>query len=127
MWFTVEINNASITLANSNGTISWNSNRTREWIEGYSSMLNPFDDKYLISGSVTGNGVSGNPFSLNITDELLVDLGCLLSSPCIITNGETIFSPNGYSDRIINYGGSLCDCNIEVMINGIAYPLVISN
>ena len=36
-------------------------------------------------------------------------------------------SPNGYSERIINYGDSLCDCNVDVILNETTYPIVISN
>ena len=50
---------------------------------------------------------------MKITDPLTIDLGCLLDGECIVKNGEARISPSGYSDRIINYGDSICDCNIE--------------
>jgi hypothetical protein len=61
---------------------------------------------------------------MTITEPLQVDLGCLPS--CIIKSGEAKISPTGYADRIINYGDSICDCNIDITINGTTYPIVIN-
>ena len=124
MWFTIEVNNASITTTN--GTINWESNRIREWVNGQNTY-NIDDDRYKITGSANGNGVNGNPFTMTILDPLNADLGCLSSSSCIIKSGTAKISPSGYPDRIINYGDSLCDCNVDVIINGTTYPLVIGN
>ena len=124
MWFTIEVNNANITTTN--GTINWESNRIREWVNGQNTY-NIDDDRYQITGSANGNGVNGNAFTMTILDPLNVDLGCLSSSSCIIKSGTAKISPSGYPDRIINYGDSLCDCNVDVIINGTTYPLVIGN
>ena len=64
MWFTVDINNASITT--SNGTINWNSNRVKEWISGENTYLDISDDRYKITGTANGNGVNGNDFTMTI-------------------------------------------------------------
>jgi hypothetical protein len=120
--FKIEVNNASINTTN--GTINWNSNRKRVWVNG-SETYTINDDKYKITGSASGNGANGNSFTMDITDTLNVDLGCLPS--CIITSGTAKVSPNSYSDRIINYGDSICDCNFDVIINGITYPIVVGN
>ena len=124
LWFTIIVNNASITTTN--GTINWQSNRIREWVNGQNTY-NIDDDRYKITGSANGNGVNGNPFTMTILDPLNVDLGCLSSSSCIIKSGTAKISPSGYADRIINYGDSLCDCNVDVIINGTTYPVVIGN
>jgi hypothetical protein len=123
MWFTIEVNNASI--GTSNGTINWGSNRVREWVNGQNTYFDISDDGYNITGTSSGNGVNGNAFTMTITDTLNVDLGCLPS--CIIKSGTAKISPNDYVDRIINYGDSLCDCNVDVLINGTTYPIVIEN
>ena len=122
MWFTIEVNDASINT--SNGTINWESLREREWVGGITTFFNIFDDSYSITGSANGNGVNGNSFTMTITEPLQVDLGCLPS--CIIKSGNAKISPTGYADRIINYGDSICDCNIDVTINGTTYPIVIN-
>ena len=121
--FSIEIIGASIT---GNGTINWESSRTREWISGYNTFANPFDDKYVVSGSANGNSSSGQEFDINITRDLLVDLSCLNSNSCIITSGEAELIPNGFSTRIINYGDSICDCNYSVTLNGTEYFVVVN-
>ena len=123
MWFTIDINNASITT--SNGTINWESNIVKEWISGENTYLDITDDRYKITGTASGNGVNGNAFTMTIVDTLNIDLDCLPS--CIIKSGSAKISPNGYSERIINYGDSLCDCNVDVILNETTYPIVISN
>jgi len=122
MWFTIEVNNASI--GTNNGTINWNANRTREWVSGSATYYDISDDQYKITGAANGIGVNNNNFSMEITDTLNIDLGCLPS--CVIKSGEAKIIPNGYADRIINYGDSLCDCNFDITINGNTYPIVIN-
>ena len=123
MWFTIQINNAKI--STNNGTINWNSTRIREWVSGDATYYDISDDKYKITGSANGIGVNNNSFNVEITDTLNIDLGCLPF--CVIKSGEIEVIPNGYSNRIINYGDSLCDCNFNVTINEITYPIVVGN
>ena len=122
MWFTIEVNNASINTTN--GTINWESSRVREWVSGQNTYFNISDDRYMITGNASGNSVNGNAFTMEITDALEVDLGCLPT--CVIKSGKAKISPNGYADRIINYGDSICDCNFDVTINGTTYPIVVN-
>jgi hypothetical protein len=123
VWFIIDINNASIMTAN--GLINWQSNRVREWLDGENTYFDLSDDRYKITGTASGNGVNGNAFTMIITDTLNLDLGCL--PYCVIKSGTAKISPNGYADRIINYGDSLCDCNIDVIINESTYPIVMEN
>ena len=122
MCFTIEVNNASI--ATNNGTINWNANQTREWVNGNATYGVIEDDQYKITGSANGIGVNNNSFTVEITDTLDVDLGCLPS--CVIKRGKAKITPNGYADRIINYGDAICDCNFDVTINGTTYPIVVN-
>ena len=122
MWFTIAVNNASI--VTNNGIINWSSNRTKEWVSGITTYGNITDDRYKIIGSANGIGLNDNRFSMEITDTLNIDLGCLPS--CVIKSGTAKISPNGYADRIINYGDSLCDCDFDITINGTNYPIVLN-
>jgi len=122
MWFTIDVNNASINTPS--GDIDWNSNRTREWVSGTATYYDISDDQYKITGSANGNGRNDRSFSMEITDTLNVDLGCLPS--CVIKSGKAKITPNDYADRIISYGDSLCDCNVDVTINGSTYPIVVN-
>ena len=123
MCFSVEVKNASI--GTNNGTIDWNANRTREWVSGSATYYDISDDQYKITGSANGIGVNNNSFTMEITEALNVDLGCLPS--CVIKSGKAKITPNGYTERTINYGDGICDCNFDVTINGTTYPIVIEN
>ena len=60
---------------------------------------------------------------MRIIEALNVDLSC---PNCVIKSGKAKITPNGYADRIINYGDSLCDCNFDITINGTTYPIVVN-
>ena len=122
MWFTIDVDSASI--GTSSGRIDWQSNTIRIWEKGQNTY-SISDDEYKSTGTASGNGVNGNAFTMIITDTLNIDLGCLPN--CIIKSGSARISPNNYSDRIINYGDSVCDCNFDVLLNGDIYPIVITN
>ena len=109
------------------GTINWESSRTREWISGYNTFENYDDDIYIVSGYSSGNSRSGQEFEVNITKDLLVELRCLEdnSNSCLITRGEAELIPNGFSTRIINYGNGECDCNYSVTLNETEYFIVV--
>jgi len=122
--FSIEVKNASII---ENGTINWESSRTREWISGYNTFENYDDDRYIVSGSSSGNSRSGQEFEVNITKDLLVDLSCLEdhSNSCVITSGEAELIPSGLSTRTINYGNGECNCNYFITLNGKEYFIVV--
>jgi len=121
--FKIDVNNASITTP-LNGTINWQSSRIREWVNGQNTYSDISDDKYKITGNANGNAANGNDFTMKITNPLTIDLGCLPS--CIIKSGTAKISPNGYADRIINYGNALCDCDFNININETTYPIVVN-
>tara|TARA_B100001250_G_scaffold409313_1_gene433399 strand:+ start:688 stop:1506 length:819 start_codon:yes stop_codon:yes gene_type:complete len=121
--FKIDINNVSITTP-LNGTINWESERIREWINGEDTYYDISDDKYQITGNSNGNSANGNDFYIEIITPLNIDSECL--SSCVIKSGTAKISPLGYNDRIINYGDSLCDCNVNLIIDdNNNYPLVI--
>ena len=47
-----------------------------------------------------------------------------MSSECLIKSGAVRISPDGYTDRIINYGDSLCDCNLILTIDNQEFPFI---
>ena len=122
LFFTIDINNVSITTP-LNGTINWESESIREWVNGEETYYDISDDKYRVTGKANGNSANGNDFYTEIINALNIDYECL--SSCIIKNGTAKISPLGYNDRIINYGDSSCDCNINLIIDDNNYPLVI--
>ena len=71
MWFTIEVNNATIGI--DNGTINWTATQTREWVSGAGTYFDITDDQYKITGSANGIGVNNNSFTMKIIDTLNVD------------------------------------------------------
>ena len=108
--------NASV--ITSNGTISWNSYRTREWIAGESTAANPMDDVYSITGSANGTAVNANTFTVTIDNPLIVALNCPY-----IQQGKLTLTPTSLSPRIIDFGSGGCDNNATVTINAVVYEV----
>ncbi len=119
--FSVDVN-GSIVLANNGGTITWISNRTREWIAGYTTFGpgNWNDDVYLISGTASGTSASGNSFTANITSPLKRSLSCRW-----FESGTFDFTPAGKATRTVDYGAGSCDDQATVTINGNVYTVTL--
>lgn len=101
--FDVQVSNASITT--DNGTISWNSTRTRKWIQGYNTTWPILsDDVYLISGTASGTNAQGNDFDVAITNDLRIELSCRW-----IVSGTLELTPEGGDARTLDYGSGDCD------------------
>ena len=124
IWYTIEVKNAR--LATDNGTIDWESNISKELIHGEETYFDLEDDVYKIFGEASGIAVNNSHFSVEIIDTLYLDLGCkIIGGVCPIRKGTSQVSINNYDPRMIHYGDSICDCNVDVNINGVIYPLVI--
>ena len=112
------------------GRIDWVSNSTRFWTDGRNTTQYPFDDIYTVVGSASGNGLNNRDFTVNITDSLEVNLGCLLptityNKRCVIVSGKVKVTPEGYTEREIDYGMGGCNCDFSVTINGETYLIVV--
>lgn len=116
--YSINVQNANI--STSYGTITWNSLRTREWISGESTLLNPMDDVYSIVGSANGTSTSGNGFNVVIYNPLIVALNCQH-----IQQGALSLSPFNLSTRYIDFGSGTCDNIATVTINGTVYTITL--
>jgi len=98
----------------SGNTLDWDSNRLREWVQGEGTP-SWMDDVYEISGSATGNSLSGIDFTAVITDPLVIALNCKW-----VKDGNLEFTPAGLETRYIDYGhvGGNCDKLAKVTIAG---------
>jgi hypothetical protein len=110
LYFSVIITNAKITKTNGK-VISWNSNRTREWIQGANTPTIS-DDIYNITGSASGTDGNGNAFSVNITKALNVDFGCQYH----LTSGTIEITPAGKPTRVVDYGNGSCDDDATITV-----------
>ena len=122
--FNLEINNMS--LNTENGIINLNGTFTKELVSGSSSQYQYLDNIYHVLGSAEGNSVNNNNFSINITDTLKYNLSCFESSSCIITKGQVTINPSIYNERLLDYGGEACDCEVSAIIDGENYPLILN-
>lgn len=119
-WYTVQVN-GSIEKANGAGTISFNSSREREWIEGENTAGGLWqDDVYSITGTASGTTANGNSFTASITEALRIELSC-----SHITSGELEFTPSTRPVRTVNFGTGNCDNLATVTINGNVYNVTL--
>ncbi len=110
--------NGIITLADGGGTISWNAQRGREWIDGIQTPFNRWDDIYLITGQATGERANGIHWTRDITSPLRVELACRF-----IVSGTVEITPEGKPVRILDYGDGSCDNEATVTVNGNTYTI----
>jgi hypothetical protein len=112
--------NMQIIKSGGTGTITWQANRTREWIVG-ENTLTWSDDIYSITGTANGTNASGNSFSSLITSPLIRNMavGCRK----YFISGVLEHTPNGRATRYINFGSGTCDNIATVSINGESYTV----
>lgn len=101
--FTVSVAGGKVTTAEGD-VIEFASTRTNEWIEGESTKLYIFDDKYSITGSGSGVNREGRAFTVTITEALIKMIGCKW-----IVDGKIEVSPDDLDSRILDYGDGTCD------------------
>ena len=117
----------SMSMYTNNGSIDIsNGNYIKQLISGYNTQYQYLDNIYKLTGNARGNSSNNNNFSLEISDSLNMNLSCFESSSCIITEGTSRLIPDGYEERIINYGNNSCDCDINAVIGEDIHPIIIN-
>jgi len=107
---------ANLTITKSSGkTHTWNSTRTRTMIAGASTPNYWLDDQYEISGTASGVTGNGTSYTMNITKNLLVVIGCrfIQDGAITMTRGTTTYAID-YSTT----NGSACDDQATFTMNG---------
>ncbi len=112
MSWTITVN-AIITLANGEGTISWKSQRTREWTEGYATRRDRWDNVFMITGKSEGQRANGLKWSRVITKPLEIKLACRF-----IVSGTMEIKVEGKPTRTLDFGNGECDNLATVTVNG---------
>lgn len=112
LWFTVEVNNAVITDTSENWTITFDSDRIREWTEGEGTAILS-DDVYEISGTMDGTSRTGNHFTASTTTPVTIKLNCAWA-----VSGVIEVQPDNVAPRIIDFGSGSCDNDATVSVNG---------
>lgn len=116
MYYSVEIVGV-IYLAGDAGTITWNSSREREWIEGRTTWVAE-DDVYLITGTADGVRPNGQTWEKEITSAFRVELDCRW-----IVSGTMEIRPEGLPIRVLDFGDGECDNIATVLIDGVLYTI----
>jgi hypothetical protein len=111
--------NGTITKPNDGGSFTWNSERTREWIEGESTWTWT-DDVYLIEGTANGTRSDGTSYEAVITTPLRKEVSCRW-----ISAGVLDFTPSNKPTRTIDYGNTGCDYNATCTINGYVFNIIL--
>ena len=117
----------SMSMYTNNGSIDIsNGNYIKQLVSGYNTQYQYLDNIYKLTGNAQGNSSNNNNFSLEISNSLNMNLSCFESSSCIITEGTSRLIPDGYEERIINYGNNSCDCDINAFIGEDIHPIIIN-
>lgn len=120
LYYSISVNGI---INNTSGqTLTWNSNRTREWTTGELTfgLLGWLDDVYSITGSVSGTSFNGTSYTAVITSPLIVALDCKW-----INKGKFEFTPSGKATRVFDYGNGTCDNKATVTISGVSYNITL--
>jgi hypothetical protein len=101
--------------------IYYEENTEREWIAGEETLLNPWDDNYLITGDQSGISSDSIEYQLNVhvADPLDVLVGCKW-----IRAGLLDLDIEGFPTITINYGEGTCDNQATATIYDVEYPFV---
>ena len=117
--YDVKVQNAVVTKPD-NTTIQWGSVRSHEWIEGESTILNPFDDVYLISGNVTGTSAAGVNYTIDTQQPLNVKFGCRW-----VREGVIEINIQNLQTITLDYGDGTCNPNATATYLGVSYPILL--
>lgn len=111
-YFSVSVQ-GTITAPGNAWTTTWNSSRTRTWVEGYNTTGNIWDDAYEIDGTASGINRYGNPYNMEITTPLRAEIGCAW-----LVSGVLEITPDGADTRVVNFGSGACNNGFTVTVNG---------
>ncbi len=101
------------------GTTTYNSVQQREWIAGESTLLDPTDDVYSITGTGSGTTSDGTNYTVTITSPLVASIGCAW-----IESGVINITVANYPLISIDYGTGACDNAAVVSCSGYTFNLV---
>jgi hypothetical protein len=112
---------ATITAPNAAYVTTWNSTRTRTWMEGFNTPT-PLDDVYQITGLATGTNRNGISYAMQITEPLVAKVAC----PWLVKGVVNVNPANG-TTRTMNFGNGDCNAGFTVTVNGTTYSFAGGN
>jgi hypothetical protein len=111
--FTI-VADATITFTDGSGTLNWESTRTRVQTEGQNTPFNLLDNVYEVSGSASGVTAQGKDYEIDITTNLVFQLGCRYIKSGLLT----INSSHLKQEATIDYGSGECDNKATLTYSG---------
>lgn len=117
--------NGQVVLANNGGTITWNTNKTKELLAGETSYNGPINwliAKIGITGSTTGTSASGVNFIATVTSQLIRDFTCGQYRKYFV-QGKFDFTPGNKLTRHVDFGNGNCDNIATVTIGKNTYTV----
>ncbi len=113
--------NGTIIKPNNGGTITWSSNRTRDWVSGDTTLMWD-DDVYHINGNANGTSANGTSFTSTIISPLVRKFDPA-NPTCkkYFIQGTIDHIPTGKPTRTIDFGNGTCDNIGTVTVNGNVY------
>lgn len=112
--------NGLIIRATTLDSVIWNSNRTRTWTQGESTMMRA-DDVYEITGNGSGQRANGTAYTMTITQALVRAVACSW-----IQSGKIDLQPANRPLRQIDFGTGGCDNQATVTINNVTYNITLN-
>ena len=112
-WFYSIVVSDTLHLGSNNGFISFASERTRTWLNGFNSLANTSDDVYQLTGSGSIKRANDQYGDFNIINDLVVGLDCKW-----VKSGTLQMIPRDGDPRILDFGGGDCDNKGTLEING---------
>jgi hypothetical protein len=109
--------------------IVYNGTRTREWLAGAGDD-DPTNNKYKITGTVTGESTTGRSFTQEIVEPIISDWSCAAQGNFARVAGVVEMTKlNGYSvrKRTVDYGDGECDNFITITTFKRTYKITIEN
>jgi len=118
--YTISVQNGKITTPDT-ATFTWESTRTREWLEGESTVWPDIcDDVYSITGSASGTNRAGKSFSVDITTSLRKEICCRW-----LVSGVVEITPDGKKTRKIDFGSGTCDSLATVSVGSFSKQIIL--
>lgn len=107
----------TVHLPDNSGMITGTSSRKREFYEG-SGTPQTSDDVYRLTGMGHLVGVKGNKYYIEIAEPLVDALNCNW-----LRQGVINIFPEGYTQRVLNFGDGSCDDVATISVNGVEHEV----
>lgn len=107
--------NMILTLADNKGMVKWSGVTNIKWDNGFSTILNRFDDEFLLDVVKNGVNRNGEEYKVASTNVKIIS-SC--GNVAEAVSGKSVIS-KGSNQIIINYGDGQCDNSYTITQNGV--------